>query len=478
MSIRCISPHSRTMMMDRLYSNHAEGRSVFFSWGLLAALLIVCMSFGCIKEDETSDCPNRYVTLELSVSELQGAMRAEGTEIGTPEESSLTVLRVMEFAPDGKWEATKIVDDADFLKSVLRHDASIVMKVNPGRNKTVVVVANENADLKNKLDRVRKLNDLPGIVFTGEQHGNAIVMVGQSGHDAEYGVVAYVGVALTRVFSKISLYMAKADKVKDKNIVVTSVRLKGISSSTNLIRPVSFPSVLDNPTEKVFSNITSPITINGRIDGPAQKTYTELGTIYIFETLLDRGVTGFFPLLEIEGTIDGLPTTFRGAVGTDDHYFSRNTHYILHASARDFGEINNLLITAKVMPWNYIEYSENYEELVFVTSENNKDFAMGDDAIHEASYENPLKFFVRVKGYPGTEWKATMDNGFDFEFIGPSWGRADGIQEVCVTIRPRRRKVRADKKSRVYFSVNGHIVPNASFVVLQKAVPEVPDEEE
>lgn len=478
------APCRMPLSQEDLAKSAIFGYKLSIRFAMAASVVLICICIllsGCSKDaDPQGGDRSASTTLVLFINETESHLRASSVEEeGLPGESKINSLLVMEFDSGGALETTKKISLLDDITSVTDHGSPIRMDIKPGINKTVVVIANGDDNL---INTVSTLEELKKLSFREKGDGSGIIMAGEVKHDARLGVNAYVHVPLTRLSAKVSLYIGKDEQIRNKEIKITAINLINLNKSTTLFESETRPQRIapNDRQSKAFGNISesTPIEVTGIINGTS-KAYTAMGEIYTLEQLLDPNTPaeGNAPELEVHATCDGVPTMYHATILTDDHYLRRNTHYVIHATIKDMGDLQTLLITTKVMPWNYMEYKEFYEDLVFVRDEDNHDFAMGDGAEHETTYDNPLKLKVCIKGYPGSKWKATMDNGYDFEFEGQSWGIANGKDEVTICIKPRNKNIRERKETKIYFTVNGYEVPGATFKVFQNP-PATPQEED
>lgn len=469
---------------------------------ILLALFLIGIVTGLMSC--TNELPADHPKVEKEMVPIQFKLsRGLGGGGGDDGYEDIWTIRILEFRTDGTLENqwSSIEDQVDIEKvRYYKGDnppEGQIFEIEPSdQDKTVVVVANETDGMTTyfkslplnsthlKDVRAHLVSDVFGegsynLDYSYTYH---MVMVGEKKHPAVKGVVNdATGVLLNRILAKVTLQIKKAEEIKEVPINIESVKLTKLNSGSNLLDPTG-PT--ENTIEETFHWYSDPYFYGD--DLPANDVGPlEVGTVYTYERRLLNNATGEkdAPVLVVKATYNGIPTVYKAhlyapaasqtRVNQDKPWeaewwsLCRNTHYDITATIKGLGD-SGLLIQTVVAPWKYVGYEEKYEELVFLKDENDQNFPMGKDVVHYIENNQPIKVKVRIKGYPGTKWKATLSNGYDFTFEGDSWGKADGKAEVTITIKPRYENITKEKRTKVYFTVDGDEVPGAYFEVVQK----------
>lgn len=477
---------------------------------ILLALFLIGIVTGLMSC--TNELPADHPKVEKEMVPIQFKLsRGLGGGGGDDGYDDIWTIRILEFRTDGTLENQWISEELDdqsnhnfgpdhpyvIINDVYNEGESQpegqIFEIEPSnQDKTVVVVANETYGMTDyfrslplnsthlKDVRAHLVSDVFGedLSYLDYSYPNHMVMVGERKHPAVKGVVNDAkGVLLNRILAKVTLHIKKAEEIKEVPIEIDSVKLTKLNSGSKLLDPTK-------PTENTIEE-TFGWFLNGNELPVNDVAPLEMGTIYTYERRLPNDANGEkeAPVLVVKATYNGIPTVYKAHLYApaasqtranqnkpwEDEWWSlcRNTHYNITATIKGLGD-SGLLIQTVVAPWKYVKYEEKYEELVFLKDETGQDFPMGKNVVHYIDNNQPIKVKVRIKGYPGTKWKATLSNGYDFTFDGDSWGKADGKAEVTITIKPRYENITKEKRTKVYFTVDGDEVPGAYFEVVQK----------
>lgn len=177
--------------------------------------------------------------------------------------------------------------------------------------------------------------------------------------------------------------------------------------------------------------------------GPGRPTPINAEPLFV----LPAAAEGKVPQLLVYLTGESQPTVvpLKGAK------FTPGSHLVL----RLFREDPAKAITVEVLPWTLEEYRIGYIsgsriQLVKNPVDRTEDLIVTD---RESRAHLTVQFLRPI----GVEWRATLTNGMDFEFVPgtPRGGITDPERSVTLSVRPRYPQGRVERQTEIYLTVYG-----------------------
>lgn len=409
--------------------------------GMWVLLLLAIIGFSSCKEISPDGAEGQKALIALNLSTVE----TDGLRADT--ETTINNMYVLVFTQNNVREAGMYATGANIA----------TMTVTVG-TKNIYAFANISEDIKNKLEAVTHpdqlkeielkftdVNRLPAFDMSGVAE-NFVVNKHNPGDAAQQ-----VNIQMQRSVAQI--YIVLRNKTADKTLVVQEVKIK------NLIKRVRlYPSERTSSFDALNASIDKgDLTIS--LSGVATTTLAPNDTLLLPVTYVNENHIGaannkdWSALLEVTATLGGVPTRYEvyinetvanssspepgtpnsSTVNPSDHLYklNRNHQYRLFGNIKGLGEVDGLILTTEVLPWN-----KKDTKVIF-----SRDYRLYDKAILvEANYakseyeigyaddidQNEIEFWFLFLNPQGAAWNAKLENASDFEFVTSSpftmWG--------------------------------------------------------
>lgn len=324
---------------------------------LTAMMLMLLLSVpGCISED----CPECYEaetgTLVLSLKSRGAATRANDLFSG---DEVISKVRIIVFTGDAV-EHNQLYESG---QDAFDNPITVVLATG---TKSLYVVANEADDISDDLEDVGSAAELTSLMANDISSALTppLLMVGsEDGLDLVAGVNNET-ITLTRAAAKINIQLKKG---VDEDVTISRISLLNNTTKTTLWEDVGVTF-----TQGYWD-------YNGGVSLTLSKTeWSAAHTIYVYENLRDdEDNIDNATQLEIEGTFNGLPATYRVYVNEDvtsdedstpgdpdssvttpkDHFYNikRNHVYNITGTISGLGHFDGITIYTKVDDWEGVE---------------------------------------------------------------------------------------------------------------------------
>lgn len=320
---------------------------------LTAMMLMLLLSVpGCISED----CPECYEaetgTLVLSLKSRGVSPRAGDLFTG---DDVISRVRIIVFTGD-------VVEHNQLYESGQdAFDNPITVVLATGQ-KSLYVVANEADDISDDLDGVGSAAELTSLMANEISSALTppLLMVGsEDGLDLVAGVNNET-ITLTRAAAKINIQLKKG---VDEPVTISRISLLSNTTKTTLWEDVGVTFT------QGYWNYNGPVSLTlSKTDWSAEHT------VYVYENLGNSSTNKTNATqLEIEGTFNGLPATYRVYVNEDvtsdedstpgdpgssetnpkDHFYNikRNHVYNITGTISELGQFDGITVLTNVQEW-------------------------------------------------------------------------------------------------------------------------------
>lgn len=338
--------------------------------------------------------------------------------------------------------------------------------VNPFRvncttgEKTIFVVANEPANVSDKLNAVKRPDELDAIKLETETFlPKPFTMVGRGTVNISSSAGTVLPMSLKRVVAKITLKVRNASEGGAADISIWKVELHRGAKSTPLIEGVaSAPGGFWEGTKPY--NAFQPVTAEGfqvwGVDDAA----------YVFENLGSvSDTTSRATYLMIYARYNNINTTYRAYINDEnsdatDHHYSvkRNYHYDLIADIKNLGDADGISLRTEVQPWDVVN-----NDLLFKRVFKIEPYLTFDaKTIKAATPADVKEFKFKLFNPVGGRWIVHCSNPLDFEFLTTGGAVVSGGvgDEYTIRIRPLRQPSESqDRTTEIFITVDDVEIP-------------------
>lgn len=189
-------------------------------------------------------------------------------------------------------------------------------------------------------------------------------------------------------------------------------------------------------------------TIPGPVTHPeGATTDTEVTQEPLF--ILPRAATGDRPVLRVYvHTDEGVEPM---EVSLESVSLEPGKHLVLRLLREEPG----MELTMEVLPWTVEEYRKGFLSETSIQMVKSPIAVPEDLTVTDRSTRAELTIdFLRPVG---VEWRATLTNGLDFEFVPgtPQGGTTDPYRSVTISVRPRRPQGYIERRTEIYLTLYG-----------------------
>lgn len=408
---------------------------------LLSAVISSCSEDAALVGNEGERAGIKVVLAKMNPHSNLGELAGE---------EEIRSVRMLVFNENGFIDRQKL-----FLGSELKNPFR--MEVQEGKNKSVVIIANENLREKEELEKVVTKKELHAIRLSSRNSGLTapFVMTGEVNVNVARGGANFAQIELKRAVAKLTFTLKKQLVNENDRVIVREVKFQRVNRSSSLLP--------DGSRKDDFRTVSYDCSGMGEEESleviPMEKP------LYIYENRGGRAdTTGRAMKVEVSALYNGIPTTYTAYIndesaeqGESAYSVERNRHYHIDAVITRMGKSNVLLLQTTVEPWHNEKLEAEFSRPVF-TKINIDRHSLDWANIYNVSAQRPLEVSVSIRGLANNEWTATLTNGLDFEIEGQTSGKADGVSEAIFKIRPRNRYTSRVRRCRLYFVVEDNFV--------------------
>lgn len=391
------------------------------TWIFLAML---CLA-SCSNEDPSN---GKRAELKLSLKQSTGA-----NGLGT--DPVINSVRIMVFDDKGYIDTNK--------KYKLSDGNPFKVPARLGRDRSVVVVANETEDMN--LSSILKRTELEEVMQPECKDTSkdkltsdlSKVLVGEltplnidessSGREQE--------VVLRRAYAKLTIRIAKQNKT-DK-IELLSLKLCNMSSKTPLFDGNLTRSNQLYDVEKNLNNKVVPLLPAGGFGSETDDVVIK--DYYVYEQLGNSGVLDKQPTLKVKALFNGAETSYSSVISFDviGSQIKRNNSCAINAKITKIGKFDGMTLETEIEPWTEETIDKEFamaylKECEYFDPDDELWYNFDPEHRYQVNPNLPAKFKLKIHSdIPDLEWRANLSNGLNFS-VTPSTGKVNELVEIEV----------------------------------------------
>lgn len=385
---------------------------------ILFLAIITCVMAGCTK-DSLSPQDSSQQTLLLKVETPTAAAESD--------EDIISDARVIVFR-----DANTL--DANSGKKTITSGETITQTVTAG-TRDIYVFANESQvqGMTAKLDGVRTLSALQAI---------------QVPYSADIAPPFLSSVKETKTLTDNTSMTANVERIVSK--VVLTIKYEWLGLTIDRVQVKNLPPfsyLIAQPytqTAYVNSKVIEGTDLDDINPDDGFTYQSKPLTIYIPEFLGATSAAGRHAYLEIVGHYGVVTSTYRmplssnmaadGTITGTNYDIARNTAFIIDATIKDFGELNNIVIAVELQHWEMVNSTpEDVGHYVVFTKAEHGDGTLLTDNGHITAAGETIKIYC-TSGTGG--WIASLRNGKGVEISSRTAPLSSDPEQVVELLVP------------------------------------------